>query len=281
MRLNGYTSDRSLRVGNNLRIPGLHTAPSATTPTAVASSNTTTYTVRRGDTLSEIAKRHQIEVKDLQTWNSMGNAVHLQPGQTLRLHNASAPVQSATATATAEPRHHVVKANEYPQQIAKNYGISLSEFLAWNNLGTNGKIYVGQRVVVGATGGGTAVQTASAPPAAPVARKIVHTVQRGDTSGLIAEKYGVGLSQLLAWNKLSARSTIHIGDQLVVHLAQDASAASSEATPEKKIHVVQRGQNPTTIAKAHGVPLDDLMKWNNWNRNPVLRVGDTVVVYAN
>jgi membrane-bound lytic murein transglycosylase D len=44
------------------------------------------YTVRRGDTLYEIARRHGVSVRALQGWNGMGRGTLIKPGQTLTLY---------------------------------------------------------------------------------------------------------------------------------------------------------------------------------------------------
>jgi membrane-bound lytic murein transglycosylase D len=41
--------------------------------------------VRRGDTLSEIAERHDVSVSQLQRWNGIGRRSVLQPGQKLKI----------------------------------------------------------------------------------------------------------------------------------------------------------------------------------------------------
>ena len=43
------------------------------------------YTVRNGDSLSRIATRYSVDVKDLHRWNSI-KGKYLQPGQRLKLY---------------------------------------------------------------------------------------------------------------------------------------------------------------------------------------------------
>jgi LysM repeat protein len=42
-----------------------------------------TYTVRRGDTLSSIAKVLQVSLDSLRSWNSLPSSAVLKPGQKL------------------------------------------------------------------------------------------------------------------------------------------------------------------------------------------------------
>ncbi len=61
----------------------------------------------------------------------------------------------------------------------------------------------------------------------------------------------------------------------------------TETTPEpetdedgyKEItHTVVSGDNPFNIARKHNVSLDDLLEWNNMQRNVILRIGQKLVV---
>jgi membrane-bound lytic murein transglycosylase D len=49
-----------------------------------SSDKKTTYKVKSGDTLSTIARRHGVTVKQLQRWNHLSNA-HLKPGQVIAI----------------------------------------------------------------------------------------------------------------------------------------------------------------------------------------------------
>jgi LysM repeat protein len=67
--------------------------------------------------------------------------------------------------------------------------------------------------------------------AAP-AGEIIHVVVRGDVPGSIADKYGVPLKDLLAWNDMTRQSILHIGDKLVVRVP-GGEAGATPAEPEE------------------------------------------------
>lgn len=50
----------------------------------------------------------------------------------------------------------------------------------------------------------------------PEPRIVYHKVRTGDTLSAIAKKYGVRLSELMAWNSLGSRTTIYPGQRLTV-----------------------------------------------------------------
>jgi membrane-bound lytic murein transglycosylase D len=44
-----------------------------------------TYTIRRGDTLSSIARHYQVSVADIMSWNNLSAGKRLRPGDRLRV----------------------------------------------------------------------------------------------------------------------------------------------------------------------------------------------------
>jgi len=72
------------------------TAP-AMAPVPEPEPRPSTYTVKRGDTLYQIALDHGLDYKDLASWNSLENPNVIRVGQVLRV---AAPGESSSATAT-------------------------------------------------------------------------------------------------------------------------------------------------------------------------------------
>jgi membrane-bound lytic murein transglycosylase D len=79
---NGLSSSAGLVAGARLEIPG---SGKSSTRVAAAGQETSkvTYKVRRGDTLSEIADRFDVSVRELMTWNRLRQSSSLRAGQRL------------------------------------------------------------------------------------------------------------------------------------------------------------------------------------------------------
>ncbi len=81
-------STRDLQRWNNLRgtsiKPGQKLSIGTSSTSSQLANNSITYRVRKGDSLSSIAKRHGVGVKDVKRWNSDSNA--LRPGDQLTLY---------------------------------------------------------------------------------------------------------------------------------------------------------------------------------------------------
>ena len=87
-RWNGLTKKPSLKIGQKIKIFSpdtiqLQTVNSKTTKPLL-------YTVKNGDSLGVIAKKHQVSLKQLQQWNKIEQAHKIKPGQTLEIRLANA-----------------------------------------------------------------------------------------------------------------------------------------------------------------------------------------------
>ncbi len=305
MRINRIRSARALQANQVLQLPdsgenrggNIGSAPAAPVPaesrTQQASSasrpaNTgTTYTVKRGDTLSTIAAAHKIKVADLQKMNSMGSRTTIRVGQRLA-------VGEAPAAPKGPVQFHEVKPGEYPGIIAPLYGISVNDLLRWNQLTAQSVIRAGDKLVVAREAAPAATQTQTAGKteegdgSGTTVAALTHKVAPGETAGAIASRYGVRTQDLLAWNQLTAKSIIRVGQELGVkgptkntgarNTTGDVQVARAQK-PNEVVHKVTAGQNPTTIARQYGVRVNDLFKWNNWTDRHVLRIGDEVKIY--
>lgn len=279
MSLNNIRSARRLQIGQRLAIPG-QVDRTASSEFAKSSDGRKVHKVRSGDTLSRIASNARVTVQDLTRWNNLegGSLIHI--GDTLFVSGES------TASSVASDRTssvHVVSAGEFPAKIASKYGMKLSDFLALNDLNSRSTIFVSQKVKVRST---VAKRTPASGPVQKTPQPtgtevIVHRVAKNESASVIAARYGVRTREFLAWNGLSTRSVIHVGDKLVVYLPKAQAGGGGENLAGGKIvHIVRSGQNPTTIARRYNVKLSDLFKWNNWEGNPVLQVHDQVVIYT-
>jgi LysM repeat protein len=100
-----------IRIGQTLEIPGLGSGtPAASSPGATrAVSSTTSYVVRRGDTLTAIAQKHHTTLTALATLNHLSGRMTIYVGRTLTLPSvasvyvsrAQSPAYAASISASA------------------------------------------------------------------------------------------------------------------------------------------------------------------------------------
>jgi membrane-bound lytic murein transglycosylase D len=195
--------------------------------TAVAPPPTTTHTVKRGDTLSAIARQFGVSTGQLLEANGL-NGTTIHPGDTLQIPDAG--TASPTLAAAAAPREeiaaqlperqksaqrrsssvHVVKAGDTLWGVARRYGVTVPALTAANNISSKSPLSVGARLRI--PGGSGAVTSGSGE-----ATRMTYQVRRGDTLSEIANRFNVSVTQLTTWNGLHQSATIRAGQRLVVY----------------------------------------------------------------
>ncbi|MBW2459263.1 MAG: penicillin-insensitive murein endopeptidase [Deltaproteobacteria bacterium] len=88
-------------------------------------------TVRPGDSLNKIAKRHEVKVSDLRLWNQDLAGDHIRPGQRLRVGS-----------------FYAIRKNDTMGAIARRHDVTVDELLGWNPGIDRNWIRPGQQVVV-------------------------------------------------------------------------------------------------------------------------------------
>ncbi|HKY64099.1 MAG TPA: LysM peptidoglycan-binding domain-containing protein [bacterium] len=110
------------------------------------------YTVKRGDTLSEVAQAHGVSVEQLKQWNGRKLAHGLQSGSKIVVQAPAAPAKSPTSTrvAAAKPAKTIrykVKRGDNLTTIAKRHDTTTAELLKLNGM-KSPKIVPGTMLVV-------------------------------------------------------------------------------------------------------------------------------------
>ncbi len=176
---NGLRSD-AIHAGQQLRVQ-------APNPVPQPAEENDSYTVRSGDTLSQISERFDIALNLLRRINGLTNDA-IYPGQKLQLR----PSQLDEAV-------HVVHSGETLSEIAQRYRIELSTLRRINEIDGD-RIYAGQKLRLR--------QASSA----------VHIVERGDALWEIARAYGMSVADLKALNELRSNQ-IYPGQELKLSAA--------------------------------------------------------------
>jgi len=110
------------------------------------------YTVRRGDSLSKIARKYNVKERDLVALNNLKSRHRIRAGQVLALPDepgAHAPVSVARAEPPADGVYHV-RRGDTVARIAARFGLSEASLVAMNGLRNRHQISVGQRLLVAA-----------------------------------------------------------------------------------------------------------------------------------
>ena len=182
------------------------------------------HIVKDGETLAEIASRFGTSVMTLRMLNGLeGNSV--QAGTDLRVPSASTQLpekalraaarvdgpQQSTPTRRGRPEVHVVRRGGSVWPIARRNNMSPQALMRLNGKTMRDKLMPGERLILARSAAESSSHSSSSE-----GKRMTHRVRSGDTLSSIARRYGVTISQLTAWNGISAKTTLKIGQRLTI-----------------------------------------------------------------
>ena len=226
MQINRLRSDRIL-AGSHLMVPVTIGALDASRfgnamqvqldRTATEGPTKAIYRVTNGDTLWRIARRHDVDLRQLAAWNGLPMEGILRPGQRLTVYRGQearsrfpSPTRSAKSLESA-PSHtfHVVEYGDTLSDIAKRHGTTVLKLTEFNRIERSAILRPGQKLRL--------LPTAYSSNPGGRAR-IRYRVKRGDSLWEISRQFGVSVASLRKWNRLPADELLMPGRELDVHL---------------------------------------------------------------
>jgi membrane-bound lytic murein transglycosylase D len=189
-------------------------------------------------------------------------------------------------------KRHKVKNGEAISQIANRYNTTVAEIRAANNLRGN-MIRAGHYLLIPvATKPLSAYsQSADARLAKTQNRKrsgnkVEHVVRKGESFWTISRHYKVTHRQLAAWNGMAPGDPLPVGRKLVVwtNAANESPRMSPTTTlgntTRKLRYTVRNGDSLYLIANRFRVSINDIARWNNIDKNKILRPGQKLTMYV-
>ncbi len=163
------------------------------------------HKVRKGDTLSGIARRYHTSVRSIARANRISKHKRLAIGKVLKIPGKATGKYKAKAKQRRSSKH-VVKKGDSLWNIAKRYGSTTKAIRRFNNL-SGTKLSIGQVLKIPGRGYKKASKT-----------KYMRTyrVKHGDVPFKIAKRHNMPLKRLLRVNRLKKGSTIYPGQKLYV-----------------------------------------------------------------
>jgi len=184
------------------------------------------HKIRRGETLSVIARHYGTSISAIKEANSLRSSHRIIAGKHLLIPIAAS---GSSVKTTAIPSRSVdsnaersggklvykVRRGDNLSRIARNFGVSLSQLCRWNNLRSGKYIYPGDRLIVYVP---TEVEGSS--ESTEGYTELIYTVRRGDTLWDIANDFGVSLAELARDNGLKNPSRIWPGKKLKIKMSR-------------------------------------------------------------
>jgi len=197
----------------------LDVAPVASTG-PVPPARVSTYTVRPGDTVYNIAVRHDTTVAAVVRANALSDGGRwIRPGQQLRLTGGPAggttsSSGASSSSASAADRTVTERPDDTLSGLAAKHGVSVSFLARANGISNTRLIYPGQKLAVsGSSSSSSSPASASASPSSAASSHSVR-VRAGDTLYRIAAAHGVSVSAIIEANPGVRPRALNVGSTL-------------------------------------------------------------------
>ena len=217
---NGLSSDK-VRIGMKLIIPDSQ-IPMRVVRVSPNLNDISNYVVKKGDTLSIIASKYRVSIKDLKSANNLkSNEVEI--GIKLIIPDSQIPMRVVRVSPNLNDiNNYVVKKGDTLSMIASKYRVSVRELKSVNDM-RDDKVKVGMRLII--PNSNLSKNVESKTPVTSDNNKYV--VKKGDSISSIAKRYGVSQVELKRANNIKGNtiesgqllrvpSMINVKDELVI-----------------------------------------------------------------
>jgi LysM repeat protein len=230
------------------------------------------YTVKPGDTLSEIARDHDASLREIVAANKIKNPDLIYPGQVLFI--------------PAKDVIHTVARGESLYRIASKYGTGAGALAKANKLSNPNLIFPGQKLVIpggGGSGGsrgsggdsGGSGASGSQGSGKYTRSGRFHVVERGQSLESIADLYkGVSVDDLVAANGIT-NGRVYTGTRLYLDGPAFVAKGSGGGAGS---YTVQRGDRLVDIAAKYGTSVGKLASNNGISNVNLIRSGQKLDV---
>jgi membrane-bound lytic murein transglycosylase D len=236
-----------------------------------------THSVRRGETISTIAKKYGVGTSILFDVNKISRKTKLKVGSTLVI-----PIQSKSVAAVVEAqRKKEIEDRERAKIIREQ-----------------------QKVLATSS---SSKKSASRTDYEPAGRKkLLYTVKKGETLGHIAEWFHVRASHIRNWNNIPYGKFIYVGQTLKIWVPEERyqsykniaslpfqekqrtikspSSLRHDRDEERHSsnwiqHRIKKGETLETIAQMYDVAIADIKSWNKLRTSRII-AGTTLEIYS-
>jgi LysM repeat protein len=167
------------------------------------------------------------------------------------------PLPGLAAEVTVQP-------GETLSQIADRLGISMTRLMKLNGITNPDHVESGSKLTVPNSVSSSGRAKGSSTSSTAKTTKV--TVKDGETLSEIADRHGMSVNELVRLNDLSNADHVETGSTLRVKASAVASSGAADGPSSYRKgaseHVVQPGQNLSSIAEGYGVPMSRLVAIN-------------------
>lgn len=238
----------------------------------------TTYQVKRGDNLQQIANQLGVNWRDIAEWNQIDANAPLYVGTTLYIYNAK-PINNQDS----RPDSYTVQAGDTLTGIAAKYDLSIGDLARFNNIPVTYQVRTQQKLsLVPSKNPDKPASTASNSGSSKVATS-KYTVQTGDTLIGIADRLSVSADDIAALNDFNAQHRVQLGQTINVPAKaaaklNNSATKTTTSTNRPTSYTVKAGDGLISLVKQFDLSTRELAKANNLSPTDNLLVGQKLTI---
>jgi membrane-bound lytic murein transglycosylase D len=154
--LNNIRNPRAISIGTNLVLPlkkGYSSRPIKELRDDYIKTRRQVYTVRNGDSLWSISRKHGVSEHQLRVWNRLGWSNVIRPGQRLIVSSKAAkkvrkPARVVKADGPPREITYKVRSGDSLWKIGRKYAVTTEQIREWNKLSPNHVLQPGDRLTL-------------------------------------------------------------------------------------------------------------------------------------
>lgn len=272
------------------------------------------HIVKKGETLSRIAKRYGISKAIIAEANNITTNKTLKAGRNIIIPVSSKVVSENISQTFPEPSKqnkkrksvqrktdtigktkvsYLVKKGDTLGKIAEMFNVRVSDLRIWNDIPYNKHLRANSTIDVYASSAkaenylrdslkseekSIAIKEGEKPKT--VIKKsswTTHLVRKGETLGQIAQQYGVTVQDIKSWNGFRS-DKITPKQELEIYIVPEVIPNNSSS---KKLveYIVKKGDTLYDIANKYNVSVDKIKTWNNFKNNKI-KIGQIIRIFA-
>lgn len=164
--------------------------------------------VANGDTLSEIAVRHNTDTASLRKANQLTSS-RIRAGQALYIPTSSKTLTDYPRARTVSGTEYFVKPGDSLWTISRAHHVSMNKLMKANHVGPKDVLRIGQRL---------SIPSGSLRGSRSVIREVRYGVRKGDSLAKIAARFHVRVTEIASWNQLNVNNYLQPGQSLKLYV---------------------------------------------------------------
>lgn len=272
------------------------------------------HIVKKGESLSKIAKRYGISKAILAEANNIKSNRTLKAGRNIIIPVSSKVVSENISQTFEEPNKqnkkrksvqrktdtvgktkisYLVKKGDTLGKIAEMFNVRVSDLRIWNDIPYNKYLRANSTIDIYASTAKAenylrdslksdekSIAGKEGEKSKAVEKKsswTTHVVKKGETLGQIAQKYSVTVQDIKSWNGFRS-DKITPKQELEIYIVPEVTPSNSSS---KKLveYKVKKGDTLYDIANKYNVTVDKIKTWNNFKNNKI-KIGQIIRIFS-